>query len=213
MPMSLGMPPNSLRISTWPIHPNQARTQIFEVQVTSLLSKFSHLITISTSTYYSFRVESSTATSTKPASNLLTMAPSKAFCCSIRAFLWSLLSFNPTNNSLVRSRPSFKPISSLFCRSCSSLRATIPLGPTPLAANSDSESSTRTLLLDFLPFPDFTFRLQTRTPLLTVHTTLLAEQRLQDFCRDPAGFQQQNTWWRMQQSHCRSPFVPNEFST
>src|SRR5882672_5932160 len=44
MPMSLGMPPNSLRISTWPIHPNQARTQIFEVQVTSLLSKFHTLL-------------------------------------------------------------------------------------------------------------------------------------------------------------------------
>src|SRR5467141_2260885 len=152
MPMSSEMPLNSLRISTWPIHPSQARTQIFEVQVTSLLSKFSHLITISTSAYYSLRVESSTATSTKPASNLLTMAPSKAFCCSIRAFRWSLLSFNPSNNSLVRSSPSFKPISSLFCRSCSSLRAATPLGPAPLAADSDSESSIRALSLDFFPF-------------------------------------------------------------
>src|SRR5882672_6325182 len=117
---------------------------------------YSDMITIPTSAYYSCSVES-TATSTNPASNLLTMAPNKAFCCSIRAFLWSLLSFNPTNNSLVQSSPSFKPISSLDCRSCSSLRAAIPLGPTPLTANSDSESSTRALLLDFLPFPDFTF--------------------------------------------------------
>src|SRR5882672_8989154 len=40
MPMSSEMLPNLLWISTWPIHPNQALTQIFEVQVTSLLSKF-----------------------------------------------------------------------------------------------------------------------------------------------------------------------------
>src|SRR5882672_9519901 len=40
MPLSSGMPPNLLQISTWPIHPNQARTQIFEVQVTSLLPNF-----------------------------------------------------------------------------------------------------------------------------------------------------------------------------
>src|SRR5467141_1826143 len=172
MPMSSGTPPNLLRISTWPIHPNQARTQIFEVQVTSLLSKFSHLITISTSAYYSFRVESSTTTSIKPASNLLTMAPNKAFCCSNRAFLRSLLSFNPTRNSLVRSKPSFKPISSLDCRSCSSLRAATPTESPSLAADSDSESSTRARFLDFLPFPDFTFQLLTRVPLLTVHTCL-----------------------------------------
>src|SRR5467141_1021717 len=40
MPMSSEMLLNLLRISTWPIHPNQACSQIFEVQVTSLLSKF-----------------------------------------------------------------------------------------------------------------------------------------------------------------------------
>src|SRR5882672_9249046 len=40
MPMSSEMLPNSLRIFTWPIHPNKALTQIFEVQVTSILSKF-----------------------------------------------------------------------------------------------------------------------------------------------------------------------------
>src|SRR5882672_10474032 len=44
MPMSLEMLPNLLRISTWPIHPNQAHSQIFEVQVTSLLSKFHTLL-------------------------------------------------------------------------------------------------------------------------------------------------------------------------
>src|SRR5467141_819104 len=171
MPMSSGTPPNSLRISTWPIHPNQARTQIFEVQVTSLFLQFSHLITIPTNTYYSCSVES-TAASTNPASNLLTMAPNKAFCCSNRAFRQSLLSFSPTNNSLVWSNPSFKPISSSVCLSCSSLKAATALGPTPLATDSASESSTHTLLLGFFPFSTLLFLLQTHTPFLTVHTTL-----------------------------------------
>src|SRR5882672_1970427 len=119
------------------------------------------------------------------------MAPNKAFCCSNRAFRWSLLSFNPTNNSLVWSNPSFKPISSSVCLSCSSLRAATALGPTPLATDSGSESSTHALLLDFLPFPAVlrAFLLQTRTPLLTVHTTFRKEHRLQDFCRPPLGGQ------------------------
>src|SRR5882672_5601533 len=100
------------------------------------------------------------------------MAPNKAFCCSNRAFHQSLLSFNPTNNSLVQSYPSFKPISSSVCLSCSSLRVATTLGPTPLATDSGSKSSTHALLLGFFPFPTLLFRLQTRTPFLMVHTTL-----------------------------------------
>jgi len=46
-----------------------------------------------------------------------------------------------------------------------------------------------------------------------VHTCLLYEQKLQDFWRDPAGFQTQYIRWRMQRSHGRSPFVPEDFST
>src|SRR5882724_10531167 len=39
---------NLLQIFTWPTHPSQALSQIFEVQTTSLLLKFSHFITSST---------------------------------------------------------------------------------------------------------------------------------------------------------------------
>src|SRR5882672_1105699 len=46
MPMSLEMLPNLLQIFTWPMDPNQALSQIFEVQVTSLLSKFHTLLQV-----------------------------------------------------------------------------------------------------------------------------------------------------------------------
>src|SRR5882724_1054189 len=100
------------------------------------------------------------------------MHPNKTFCCSIRAFLLSLLSFNSTSNSLLWSRLSFSPISSSVCLS-SSLRVEGPLGPTPLTSDSTSDSSTRTLLFDLLPFPMVLriFLLQTQTPPETVQMT------------------------------------------
>src|SRR5882724_13164367 len=48
-PLNLEMLLNLLRIFTWPTLPSQALSQIFEVQTTSLLLKFSHFITSSTS--------------------------------------------------------------------------------------------------------------------------------------------------------------------
>src|SRR5882724_1626614 len=78
------------------------------------------------------------------------MHPNKTFCCSIRAFLLSLLSFNSTSNSLLWSRLSFSPISSSVCLS-SSLRVEGPLGPTPLTSVSASDSSTHALLCNHFP--------------------------------------------------------------
>jgi len=46
MPMSSEMLLNLLRTFTWPTHPSQALSQIFEVQTTSLLLKFSHLLQV-----------------------------------------------------------------------------------------------------------------------------------------------------------------------
>src|SRR5882724_5655711 len=51
MPLNLEMLPNLLRIFTWPILPSQALSQIFEVQTTSLLLKFSHFIPSSTNLF------------------------------------------------------------------------------------------------------------------------------------------------------------------
>src|SRR5882724_5750837 len=183
MPMSSEMLPNLLQTFTWPTHPSQALSQIFEVQTTSSLLKFSHFITSSTKSYYSFKVES-TSVFTNPASNLFTMHPNKTFCCSIRAFLLSLLSFNSTNNSLVQSKLSFNPISSSVCLS-SSLRVEGPLGPAPLTSVSASNSSTCALLLDLFPFHVVLriLLLQTQTPPEMVQTTFRKEQRSQDFCR------------------------------
>src|SRR5882724_13384312 len=48
MLMNSEMLPNLLWIFTWPTHPSWALSQIFEVQTTSLLLKFSHFITSST---------------------------------------------------------------------------------------------------------------------------------------------------------------------
>src|SRR5882724_7951064 len=100
------------------------------------------------------------------------MHPNKTFCCSIRAFLLSLLSLNSTNNSLVQSKLSFNPISSSVCLS-SSLKVDGPLGPAPLTSHSASNSSTHTLLLDLFPFPVVLriFLLQTRTPPEKVQMT------------------------------------------
>src|SRR5882724_2556147 len=149
MPMSLEMLLNLLWTFTWPTHPSRALSQIFEVQTTSLLLKFLHFITSSTKSYYSFRVES-TSVFTNPTSNLFTIHSNRTFCCSIRAFLLSLLSFNSTNSSLVQSKLSFNSNSSSVCLS-SSLKVEGPLGPAPLTSDSASDSST--LLLDLLPFP------------------------------------------------------------
>src|SRR5882724_11718931 len=46
MPMSSEMLLNLLWTFTWPTHPSQALSQIFEVQTTSLLLKFSHLLQV-----------------------------------------------------------------------------------------------------------------------------------------------------------------------
>src|SRR5882724_88827 len=191
MPMSSEMLPNLLWTCTWPTHPSRALPQIFEVQTTSLLLKFSHFITSSTKSYYSFKVES-TSVFTNPTSNLFTTHPNKTFCCSIRTFLLSLLSFNSTNNSLVWSKLSFNPISSLVCLS-SSLKVEGPLGPTPLTSVSASNSSICALLFNLFPFPMVLqiFLLQTRTPPDTVQMTFRKEQRSQDFWHAPSASQTQ----------------------
>src|SRR5882724_3183417 len=72
MPMSSELLPNLLWTFTWPTHPSWALSQIFEVQTTLLLLNFSHFITSSTKSYYSFKVES-TSVFTNPTSNLFTI--------------------------------------------------------------------------------------------------------------------------------------------
>src|SRR5882724_9471005 len=208
MPMSSEMLLNLLQTFTWPTHPSWALSQIIEVQTTSLLLKFSHFITSSTKSYYSFRVES-TSVFTNPTSNLFTIHSNKRFCCSIRAFLLSLLSFNSTSNSLVWSKLSFNPISSSVCLS-SSLRVEGPLGSTPLTSVSASDSSTCALLLDLLPFPAVLriFWFQTRTPPNTVHTTFRKEQRSHDLWHAPSAGQMQYCLWCRHWSHMWSPLVP-----
>src|SRR5882724_6764016 len=118
------------------------------------------------------------------------MHPNKTFCCSIRAFLLSLLFFNSTSNSLLWSRLSFSPISSSVCLS-SSLRVEGPLGPSPLTSDSISDSSTCALLFDLFPFPTvlLIFLFQTQAPPETVHMTFRTEHRSQDFCRAPSAGQ------------------------
>src|SRR5882724_3036771 len=180
-PLNLEMLPNLLQIFTWPILPSQALSQIFEVQNYFIIIEVFTLHYKFNKSYYSFRVES-TSLFTNPASNIFTMHSNRAFCCSIGAFLLSLLSFNSTNKSLVRSRVSFIPISSSCCQS-SPLKLEGPLGPAPLPSVSASDSSTHTLFSPHFLFPvdPLVFRLQTRTPLETVHTTLCKEQWSQGF--------------------------------
>src|SRR5882724_2585379 len=212
-PLNLEMLPNLLQIFTWPILPSQALSQIFEVQNYFIIIEVFTLYYKFNKSYYSFRVES-TSLFTNPASNLFTMHSNRAFCCSIRAFLLSLLSFNSTNRSLVWSRVDFTPISSSCCQS-SPLKIEGPLGPVPLPSVSASDSSTRTLFSPHFPFPadPLVFRLQTRTPPKTVQMTFLKEQWSQDFWQAPSAGQIQYCLCHRQRSQAQSPLVPPSVST